>query len=289
MRVEVFDDTTCSLGEGPLWHPDRGTLLWFDIDNKVMFEKAEGGARKAYRFDRTVTAAGLLEDSKRLLIASERDLFVYDFETGAEDVLCALDAENPDTRSNDGRADPHGGFWIGTMGYKLEPNQGAIYRYYKGELRLLYPDITVSNAICFSHDLRTAYCTDSRGEKIIWQVALDDDGWPAAERETLIDFGGETFGPDGAVVDEAGNIWNAHFNGARVAVIDPKGQILREHALPTPLTTCPAWGGPNFSTLYVTTAGGHLPPELEGKDLQAGMTFKLTGIGKGRAEARVKL
>jgi len=82
MAAEVFDDMVCSLGEGPLWHPERGSLIWFDIDNKVMFERAEGGARKEYRFDRTVTAAGLMADPGKLFVASERDLFVYDLESG---------------------------------------------------------------------------------------------------------------------------------------------------------------------------------------------------------------
>lgn len=288
MAAEVFDDLVCSLGEGPLWHPERGSLIWFDIDNKVMFERAEGGARSEYRFDRTVTAAGLMADPGKLFVASERDLFVYDLESGAEEVVSALDAENPLTRSNDGRADPWGGFWIGTMGYKLEHEMGAIYRYYRGELRLLYPDITVSNAICFAPDRSVAYCTDSRADKVIWRVPLDDEGWPAAPREDFVRIGAEaTFGPDGAVVDASGQVWNAQFNKARVAVYGTDGAMVAEHGLPTSLTTCPAFGGPDLTTLYVTTAGGHLPPEKQGKEPKAGMTFRISGAGQGREEYRV--
>lgn len=287
MTAEVFDDTFCALGEGPLWHPDRQTLFWFDIDNKVMFEKGETSARKAYHFDRTVTAAGLL-DGPDLLIASERDLFVYDLKTGAERLICPLDANNPDTRSNDGRADAHGGFWIGTMAYDTRPKAGAIFRYYKGELRLLYPDITVSNAICFAPDKSCAYFTDSRA-KIIWRVALDDDGWPAAEREELIDLRGEDFGPDGAVVDRDGRIWSAQWMGARVAVYDKDGKLEDVHPFPTSLTSCPAFGGADLRTLFVTTAGAHLPEPLKGTQTQAGFTFKLPNAGQGREEYRVSL
>lgn len=288
MGAEVFDDRFCALGEGPLWHPVRQSLFWFDIDNKVMYEKAIGGARREYHFDRTVTAAGLLADPGRLFVASERDLFVYGLETGTEDILCPLDAENPVTRSNDGRADPYGGFWIGTMGYKAEPQQGAIYRYYKGEVRKLFDQITVSNAICFAPDKSVAYYTDSR-TKLIKRVALDGDGWPASAPEDFLDFRSQHFGPDGAVCDTHGNLWSAQWMGARVAVFAPDGTPGDVHLFPTSLTTCPAFGGPDLRDLFVTTAGAHLPHPLKGTQAEAGFVFRVQNAGQGREEYRVQI
>ena len=57
-----------------------------------------------------------------------------------------LEADRPGTRSNDGRADPHGGFWIGTMSKTAAEGEGAIYRYYRGEVRRLHPGITIPNS-----------------------------------------------------------------------------------------------------------------------------------------------
>ena len=88
-------------------------------------------------------------DQNSLLIASESALEVFDILTGRTDRIVALEADNPKTRSNDGRADPWGGFWIGTMAKDHEKHAGAIYRYYRGELRKLLPNISISNAICF--------------------------------------------------------------------------------------------------------------------------------------------
>ncbi|BBU57818.1 hypothetical protein KU6B_40830 [Mameliella alba] len=114
--------TRCTLGEGALWHPDRNSFLWFDILGHRLYEH-DGQQERHWQFDRAVSAAGIV-DAKRLLIASERDLFLFDLDVATESRLCDLEADNPVTRSNDGRADPLGGFWIGTMGYGGEPAPG---------------------------------------------------------------------------------------------------------------------------------------------------------------------
>jgi len=283
--ADVFDDHCCSLGEGPLWHSGRQSLFWFDIDNQVLFEKGLAGLRSEHRFDRTVSAAGIVDES-RLLIASEIDLFVFDLENQSQRRLCDLESNNKVTRSNDGRADPYGGFWIGTMGYNAEPNAGAIYRYYKGELRKLYCDITISNSICFSPDRKSAYFTDSV-VKVIRRVTLDAEGWPAAEPVDFIDLSGEEFAPDGSVCDTQGRLWSAQWDASRIAVYSDDGELLETHAVPTLQPTCPAFGGPDLSTLFATTAGAHLPDDLNGTQPECGFVFKFEGLGPGQDAHRV--
>ena len=167
----VFDATKCILGEGPLWHPEREALFWFDIKGMKLHAKGAAG-QSNWAFDDNVSAAGWV-DRDTLLIASERALHRFDIVSGGLETVVALEADNEVTRSNDGRADPFGGFWIGTMGKSAEPGAGAIYRYYKGELRQLFGDITVSNAICFSPDTAFGYFTDT-DTGIVQRVALDD-------------------------------------------------------------------------------------------------------------------
>jgi sugar lactone lactonase YvrE len=125
----IFDNRPCELGEGPLWHPQRGQLFWFDITGQRMLS-VEKGEQRQWRFPEMVSAAGWV-DRDMLLIAGERDLFLFDVETEEIQTLVELEADNRTTRSNDGRADPQGGFWIGTMGKKAEPGAGAIWRYHK--------------------------------------------------------------------------------------------------------------------------------------------------------------
>ncbi len=171
--MKIFDDRVCQLGEGPLWHPEREQLFWFDILGKRMLGR-DGDKKMEWTFDEHVSAAGWV-DHTTLMIASETGLSRFDLNSGKCELLIGLEVDNPITRSNDGRADPFGGFWIGTMGKNAETGAGAIYRYYRGKITKLYDKITISNAICFSPDKQVAYLTDTPSRKILRQP-LDDAG-----------------------------------------------------------------------------------------------------------------
>ncbi len=274
----IYDDTVCKLGEGPLWHPERQELFWFDILGKRLHRKGHH-----WQFDRHVSAAGWVDESM-LLIASDRDLFSFDIETGTETHLVPLEADNPVTRSNDGRADPQGGFWIGTMGLDAEDGAGAIYRYYKGELRKLFAPMQITNAICFAPEGDTAYFTDTNTQ-VIKAVTLAADGWPEGEPWAHIDLTGTDFRPDGAVVDADGHLWSAQWGVGRVARYDRQGKEAEAIDLPASQTSCPAFGGPDLSTLYVTSASVGL-----GKAAQEdGKVFEIETQAKGQREHRVIL
>ena len=281
MSVEVFDDRACLLGEGPLWHPTRQQLFWFDIMGKRLMSRDEDGARE-WQFDRPVSAAGWV-DADRLLIASARDLFVFDIATGVETPLAALEADNTQTRSNDGRADPQGGFWIGTMGQNAEPGAGALYRYFRGEVRCLCGDVTIPNATCFTPDGRHAYFADT-AEHVVWRYTLDADGWPEGAPDIYLDHRGSGLNPDGAVVDADGLFWCAEWGASRVACYDPKGVFMEEIALPVPQPTCPAFGGGH---LYITSARQGLPEDALDDAPQSGKTLRIATSVRGQAEHRV--
>jgi sugar lactone lactonase YvrE len=231
-----------------------------------------------------VSAAGWV-DHDTLLIASETALSRYDLITRKAEVIVPLEAENPITRSNDGRADPNGGFWIGTMGKGAELGAGAIYRLYKGELRLLFPGLTIPNAICFAPHGRTAYFTDT-ATQILNRVALDAAGWPRADPEPFLDLRPQGLHPDGAVTDAAGNIWVALWGAGRVAVFDPAGTQRHSIALPAPHVTCPAFAG---TTLYVTSATQGMDANALAQFPDAGKVFAIADAGAGHPEPQVIL
>ncbi len=278
----LFDDTPCSLGEGPLWHPERGELFWFDI-NKHHMHAHRAGQTFTWAFEHYVSAAGWV-DRDTLLIASDAALFTFNLLTGARDEIVALEADNPVTRSNDGRADPQGGFWIGTMGCKKEKGAGAYYRYYRGELRQLFPDWTIPNATCFSPDGTTAWIADTPEGKI-WQLRLDEHGWPQGEPELWRDMPLDSYRPDGAVCDAAGNLWIAHYGHSKVTCHAPDGTELKSLPVPGRETTCPAFGGPELNRLYVTTAA----QQTEKVTPDDGCTYLLEPEATGQAEHRVIL
>lgn len=290
MQIDVFDDHKCSLGEGPLWHPETGDFFWFDIDKKLMLKRPQKMAGKNENlteqipFFRHVSAAGWL-DSDHLLVADEIGLFKFNHITKQETRIADIEKDNPVTRSNDGRADPFGGFWIGTMGKNAEPEAGAIYRFYRGEVRQLFEKVSIPNSICFSPDSKTAYFADTVTKKIM-QVALDrKDGWPVGEPQVFVDMTAEDLNPDGSVVDANGHLWNAQWGANRVAEYDQNGSFLRAIDLPASQITCPAFGGESISQLIVTSAKIGLSANEE----LAGATFSVSLDTKGQKEHQVVL
>lgn len=281
--MTVFDARQCALGEGALWHPLRKQLFWFDILGKRLMSLSDAGPEE-WHFDEMVSAAGWV-DHDTLLIASETALSTFNLCSTACETVALLEADNRVTRSNDGRADPMGGFWIGTMGKAAEPGAGAIYRLHKGELRQLFPNITIPNAICFAPDGRAAYFTDTT-TRIVNRVALDAEGWPDAAPEVFLDLRDAGLNPDGAVTDATGNLWLALWGASCVAVFAPDGSKLGHHPLPAPHITCPAFAG---STLYVTSATQDMDAAALAQFPQAGQTFPLQGVGQGRDEPQVRL
>ncbi len=276
----IYDDRACFLGEGALWHPLRNQLFWFDIINKRLMSQSSAGPL-VWQFDEIHSAAGWV-DADRLLIASETGLWVFDIATGSRRLVTALEADRPDTRCNDGRADPMGGFWIGTMGKSAEAGAGSIYRYYRGELRKLVAGLSIPNAICFAPDGRTAYYTCTLTGQIL-RLGLDTQGWPVGQAEVHIDLRAEGLNPDGAVTDAEGNLWNAQWGAGRVACYRPDGSFAHAVSVGGVHSSCPAFGGADLTTLFVTTAQEGLDAPTSGD----GLVYSVTGAGQGRPEPQV--
>lgn len=283
MSATIHDDRACILGEGAFWHPLLNKLFWVDIIGRRML--CDDG--RAWQFNEHVSAIGWVSETV-LLVATETALITFDLTTETQQTVCALEADNPATRSNDGRADPYGGFWIGTMGKNTEPDAGAIYRYYKGELRRLFAPITISNAICFTPDGAYAYFTDTYYARVM-KVALDPDGWPCAPPSRILDLSKEGFNPDGAITTADGELLIAQWGASNVAHYGPFGNLRGTFDLPTAHITCPALGGPKLSTLFVTTAQQGLSPEARAAQPDAGKTFAIETPLRGTPAPQVLL
>lgn len=286
MRAQVFDDEKCFLGEGPLWHPRTETLYWFDILAGRLMARGPN-VRQAWEFGEPASAAGWI-DANRLLVATASGLWDFDTKDGAKALLAEFPKSFVPTRSNDGRADHQGGFWIGTMGLNAEAGAGAIYRFFGGELRCLYDGLAIPNSIAFAVDGRTAYFADTLTH-VIKSQALDAQGWPQGDPRIHVDLRSEGLNPDGSVVDAQGRLWNAQWGAHRVARYLPDGSFERAVEIPASNASCPAFGGEGMKTLYVTTACEGLS-EAELKDQpQAGCVFSLATGFEGVAEPKVDI
>lgn len=272
------------LGEGPTYDPHTDTAWWFDIIGQKLFEyPLAGGTAKIHDLPAMSSVLARI-DGARQLVVTETGLHVRDVATGALDLVTPIEADNPITRSNDGRVHPCGALWFGTMGKKAEKKAGAIYHVARGVVTLLYPEITIPNAICFSPDDATAYFTDTMAGRMM-RVAIDPaTALPVGEPTVFVDNRGNKGGLDGAVCGRDGVVWNARWGAACIDAYAPDGTHLKSLATPASQTSCPAFIGARADRLLATSAQQDLSPGELAADQEAGKTFLLDYPVKGRFE-----
>jgi sugar lactone lactonase YvrE len=286
--TKILSAERCHLGEGPTYDATTDTAWWFDIIERRLFEAHVGrGKVRDHDLGRMASALARIDGSRQLIVA-EDGLYIRSVSDGAMSLYCPLEADNARTRSNDARVHPSGTFWIGTMGRQAEPGLGAIYALHRGEITRLFASITIPNAICFSPDGTLGYFADT-AENVLYRAALDaETGLPRGAPEVLLRHRG-LGGLDGAVVDADGRIWNARWGGGCVDVYSPAGEQLRVLHVPARQASCPAFVGPDFSRLLVTSAWQGMDAAARAADPDHGRTFLLDASARGRPEPDVKL
>ncbi len=280
----ILNAPACLLGEGATYDPHTGTAWWFDILGKRLMEctVATGEIRSHTLPEMSSVLARV--DADRQIIATETGLHLRTVRTGALELITPIEADNPVTRSNDGRVHRSGALWIGTMGKQAEAGAGAIYHVARGNLTLLYPGITIPNAICFSPDGAAAYFTDTVTARLM-RVAIDPaTALPVGEPQVFFDHSGGEGGLDGAVCDAEGAIWNARWGAGSVDAYSPDGKRIKSLSVPASQTSCPAFVGVKADRLLVTSAQQGMSAEALAADPEAGKTFLLDHPVKGRFE-----
>jgi len=288
--AELFIDSRCELGEGIFWHPLVERVFWFDILNKTLFSATAGGIMvDRFTFEATVTAAGVI-DADNLAIASAAGIFKLNLSTDSRELLAPLDPDSTTVRSNDGRVGPSGAFWVGTMGLK-DPGKvaaGALYSVRDGKTTKLLSNIHIPNATCFSPDGGTAYFTDGV-TRVIRKVSIDKQtGLPNGPWQDFAKVAPPAE-PDGAVVDSAGYVWNAQWGAGTVIRFAPDGSVDRVVKVPVSRPTCPAFGGKDLKTLYISSAREGLSAEQLATEPLAGGVFALEVDVPGLPENIVKI
>jgi sugar lactone lactonase YvrE len=271
------------LGESPFWHPREQMLYWVDVPAmQVRRCDTRGGAVESWQMP---SEPGCIAPAQGggLVIALRDGIYRAH---GWREPLLAIARFNHDpktTRFNDGKADPVGRFWAGTI---YEPRDARKAELYSVDCRpdngnggkpliaLKALNAITANGLAWSADNKTVYWTDTpshaiqawdweagsnvmRHHRIFKRFPAKPAGWQPGDAG----YGGR---PDGAAVDEAGNYWCAMYEGGRVLQIAPDGQVLKDIAVPAMCPTMPCFGGPDRQTLFVTTASDKRPAgELE--------------------------
>jgi sugar lactone lactonase YvrE len=288
--AKLILDSKCELGEGPIWHPGRQQLFFFDINEQTLFAvNADGEIQEQWLFNETMAAAGIVDDDT-LVLFGEFGLKGFQIATGGLAPIAAVEADNDKTRSNDSRVHPSGSFWLGTMdNTEAEDAIGSLYHFRSGELTQLKSGVRVPNATCFSPDGRTAYWTDTPSKKIMKVETDPETGIPVGEWSVFADVSEGRGYPDGAVVDSQGYLWNAKWGGSCVVRHAPDGSVDRVIEVPVSQVTCPAFGGPELKTLFITTAAKNLSADQLASEKVAGGLFAIDVDVAGQAEPFFKL
>jgi sugar lactone lactonase YvrE len=265
--VRVAVSSAALLGESPFWHPTERVLYYTDIPGHRLhrFDPASG-ALAHWDFDTDVASCAPLVDG-RLLLAMRDGLWRFNPGTGARTEVAKPPYDPAKERFNDGKCDPQGRFWVGTIYEPREPANAALYCHTGGQLVKRADGITVSNGLAWSPNGRTMYWSDTKAHTI---YAFDFDpitggisgkrvfaSFPVKQAgQPLTGYGGR---PDGAAVDAEGCYWSAMFEGQRLLRLSPAGEIVREVRLPVRCATMPCFGGHDLKTLYITTARENRP------------------------------
>ncbi len=257
------------LGESPFWHPDEAALYWVDIPGKALNRwHPESAGHRHWPLPAEPGCCAPLPGGD-LLLAMRDGLFRFSPATGERSPLAAPPYDPKLERFNDGKADPQGRLWVGTIYEPRDAPKAVLYRWAAGKLSPVASGVTVSNGLAFSPDGSTLLWSDTLAHRI---DALDFNAaegslsrrrvfaqFPVkAAGQDLATYGGR---PDGAAMDREGCCWVAMFEGQRLVRLSPTGELLLSVPLPVRCPTMPCFGGPDLRTLYVTTARNGRPAD----------------------------
>lgn len=282
-RIEL--DAKATLGEGPCWDARRQSLYWVDIEEgKLHIYDPAKREDRAFSLGQPIGAV-VTRKSGGALLALQQGFYAFDPDTESLEHLHNPETHLPENRFNDGKCDPAGRFWAGTMAMCEAPDCGSLY--------CLDTDLTVhkkveavsiSNGLAWSPDERVMYYVDSP-TRVVCAFDYDKATGDIANRREVIQISDGMGFPDGMSIDEEGMLWIALWDGAMVGRWNPAdGALLCEIPLPVSRPTSCVFGGRNLDELYITSARSRLDENALAAQPLAGGVFKCRpGIRGGPA------
>jgi sugar lactone lactonase YvrE len=262
------------LAEGPHWDARRQILWWVDIERGHIHAFDPVRATDRHLDVGHPVGAVVCRESGGLLIASQFGIAACDSETGAVEVLHQPEADQPDNRFNDGKCDPEGRFWAGTMEIAEQNSTGSLYSLDTTVgVRKHFSGIGVSNGLAWSADARRMYYVDSK-IRTIDCFDYDRHEGTISNRRVVFQVPAELHFADGMTIDADDNLWVAFWGGWCVAQIDPReGKIITKVDIPASNVTSCCFGGAGLDELYITTARHGLTDAQRAEQPQAGNLF----------------
>lgn len=254
LQAELVLDAKAMLGEGSIWHPKEKKLYWLDIEGKIVhvydpLTKEDKQFPVGSRVGTIVPVQG-----GGALVALQNGIQELNTKTGR---LKFLLNPLPDTnlRFNDGKCDPSGRFWVGTLALDSRRKGAVLYRFDRDKsIHLMLDSVSISNGIVWTSDKKTMYYNDTP-TGTIQGFDYDDKTGEISNRRVVVRIPRGTGAPDGMTIDAEGNLWVALWGGGCVGKFNPlTGELLQKVIVPAPNVSSCAFGGKDLETLYITTA-----------------------------------
>ncbi len=296
IRAHLIEKIDCAdaLGEGVLWRASDHTVWWTDIQGSRLHRLCwRRKTLETFATPERLCSFGFIEGRDDILLAAfETGFAVFEPESGDAFWRHKPADLRPGLRLNDGRADPAGRFWAGSMTERrLEegaPPDGKLYRLDEdGRARAVLGGVHISNGLCWSPDGRRIYFADS----LLGEIRRADFDALTGECGPFSLFAKfENGSPDGAVVDAEGRLWTALWGAGRVACLSEDGAETYSLAIPAPQPTCPAFGNEDGRLLLFVTSARDELSEQELRDApESGSLFVYETNVAGMPVTRVSM
>jgi len=281
-QAELVLDSRATLGEGAIWNYKTETLLWVDIEEGILNEfDPETGENQTFDMNqRTGTVVPVDKDG--VLVALEDGVYAFDLMEEKLEKVAHPEKGTENIRYNDGKCDPAGRFWVGSMGLDQKEGRAALYRIDSDfSWKKMIDEVTISNGIVWSPDKTRMYYIDTPTQKVM-AYDYDNETGKISNPEVAVAIPDGLGYPDGSTIDSEGMLWIAMWGGQGVTRWNPEtGKLLERITIPALNVTSCAFGGKNLETLFITSASAGMSEEQISRFPESGGVFKVKPGVKG--------
>tara|TARA_Y100000590_G_scaffold3938_1_gene5211 strand:+ start:98 stop:991 length:894 start_codon:yes stop_codon:yes gene_type:complete len=286
-KIKCAWKTKSLLGEGTLWVPKLNSILFVDIKKKkILILNIKTNKKKILRVNKEI---GFVVHIKKNIFALglKSEIRIINLKNSKKLYSLKIELDKPNNRINDGKTDPSGRLWFGTMDNAEKKQTGSLYCLDdKLKLREVDSKYFITNGPAFLNK-NNFYHADSK-KKIIYKIKINNK-FKIIKKNIFIKFKKEEGSPDGMTTDIKNNLWVCHYHGSCISVYDKKGKKIHKIYLPVKNVTNCTFGNLKSDELFVSTAYKGMSAKEVKKYPLSGSLFRIKTNMKGKKVAPFKI
>jgi sugar lactone lactonase YvrE len=260
IQADVLFDAKGKLSESPQWSSAEHALYWVDIENALLHRF--DWRQRSHECVSLPSPVTMVIPGTPLLVTSGNSLRHFDWQRRTSQQIAALALDPARVRFNDGKLDPRGRLWLGTMAIDEKSPIAGLYRLTGHTLEQVLARVTISNGIIWRGE--TMYYADSGTFRVdAFKYDVERGQLDVDSRRTILEFPEEAGPPDGMALDVDGNLWIALVKAKRVSCFSPdSGEELARVIVNAAKVSACCFGGPEMKHLFISTGkeGNDDPP-----------------------------